>query len=542
MCGIAGIWCIDPEAELDVVSARRDVGAMLDLLAHRGPDAEGFAAVAGIGVVGHRRLSIMDPVGGDQPIWTADGTQAIVANGEIYNFPALRDDLSADHVFSTGSDSEAVLHLYQRHGAALVDHLEGMYAFAIVDGTRLVLARDPLGIKPLYWARQNGQLWFASEIKALSSFCSEVDEFPPGTIFVSDVGVHMFYEVPFTVPVERSADHYIREVRSTLGAAVVSHCMSDVGLGAFLSGGLDSSIIAALAKQHLGELHTFAVGVEGSRDLAAARVVADHLGTFHHEYVITEAEVLASLPEIVHSLESFDQDLVRSAVPTYFTARLASQHTKVILTGEGADELFAGYTYHRSITDPIALHAELRRTVTTLHDINLQRADRLTMLHSIEGRVPFLDLRMVELAQRIPVSLKLAGDPAVEKWVLRKAFEDMLPPEIVWRRKEQFDEGSGTADLLPRLLGAQITEEEATDYRSDHPDVALRSAEECLYHRILVGAYDHPGPVLANVARWAGPRFSDSGQDSPGKSKPAGPSEPAGPRDVLGLVHADGVG
>ena len=173
MCGIAGIWCIDPEAELDVVSARRDVGAMLDLLAHRGPDAEGFAAVAGIGVVGHRRLSIMDPVGGDQPIWTADGTQAIVANGEIYNFPALRDDLSADHVFSTGSDSEAVLHLYQRHGAALVDHLEGMYAFAIVDGTRLVLARDPLGIKPLYWARQNGQLWFASEIKALSPFCSD---------------------------------------------------------------------------------------------------------------------------------------------------------------------------------------------------------------------------------------------------------------------------------------------------------------------------------------------------------------------------------
>ena len=507
MCGIAGIWSLAPDAEIDVAAARRDVGLMLDLLAHRGPDAEGFAVIAAVGVVGHRRLSIMDPVGGDQPIWTSDRSRAIAANGEIYNFPALREDLSVDHVFSTGSDSEAVLHLYQRHGAGLVHHLEGMYAFAIVDGTRLVLGRDPLGIKPLYWARQNGQLWFASEIKALAPFCPEVEEFPPGTIFVSDIGVHTFYEVPFTVPVERSADQYIREVRSTLEASVVSHCMSDVGLGAFLSGGLDSSIIAALAKQHLGELHTFSVGVEGSTDLAAARLVSAHLGTIHHEYVITEAEVLAALPEIIHSLESFDQDLVRSAVPTFFTARLAAQHTKVILTGEGADELFAGYTYHRSIADPVALHAELRRTVTTLHDINLQRADRLTMLHSIEGRVPFLDLRMVELAQRIPVSLKLKGDPIVEKWVLRKAFEDMLPPEIVWRRKEQFDEGSGTADLLPRLLREQITEDEATTYRSEHPDVVLRSAEECLYHRILVESYDHPGPVLANVARWAGLRI-----------------------------------
>ena len=507
MCGIAGIWSVVRGVEFDVASARLDVGAMLDLLAHRGPDAEGFAVVDGVGVVGHRRLSIMDPIGGDQPIWTADGTRAIAANGEIYNFPALRDDLSVDHVFSTGSDSEAVLHLYQRHGAALVNHLEGMYAFAIVDGTRLLLGRDPLGIKPLYWAEQSGQLWFASEIKALAPFCPEVREFPPGTIFVSDVGTHTFYEVPFTVPVEQSADHYIREVRSTLEAAVVSHCMSDVGLGAFLSGGLDSSIIAALAKRHLGELHTFSVGVEGSTDLAAARLVSHHLDTIHHEYLITEAEVLAALPEIIHSLESFDQDLVRSAVPTFFTARLAAQHTKVILTGEGADELFAGYTYHRSITDPVALHAELRRTVTTLHDINLQRADRLTMLHGIEGRVPFLDLRMVELAQRIPVSLKLAGDPIVEKWVLRKAFEDMLPSEIVWRRKEQFDEGSGTADLLPKLLRSLITDEEADRYRKRYPDVMLRSAEECYYHRVLVESYEYPDAVLENVARWAGDRF-----------------------------------
>ncbi len=506
MCGIAGIWS-ESDVAVDTEATRLTVQSMLDLLAHRGPDAEGFCVVDGVGVVGHRRLSIMDPTGGDQPIYNADRSQAIAANGEIYNFPQLRTEALRGQVFTTGSDSEAILHLYALHGADLVRHLEGMYAFAIVDGDRLVLARDPIGIKPLYWARENGLIYFASELKALAPFCSNVREFPPGTIHVSDVGTSTFYEVPTTTPVERPTDEYVKAVRETLEAAVVSHCMSDVGLGAFLSGGLDSSIIAALAKRHLGELHTFSVGVDGSSDLAAARIVADYLGTIHHEYIITTDEVLQCLPEIIHSLESYDQDLVRSAVPCYFTSRLAAEHTKVILTGEGADELFAGYTYHRSFTDPGELHSELRRTITTLHDINLQRADRLTMLHSIEGRVPFLDLRMIELAQRIPVSLKLAGTPAVEKWVLREAFKDMLPESIVWRRKEQFDEGSGTADLLPDILRALMTEEEATEYRLRYPDVVLRSAEECHYHRVLVESYEHPNAVLNNVARWAGDRI-----------------------------------
>lgn len=506
MCGIAGIWS-EAGAAIDSGVARSTVQEMLDLLAHRGPDAEGFCVVDAIGVVGHRRLSIMDPIGGDQPIYNSDRSQAVAANGEIYNFPLLRREYLRGQVFKTGSDSEAILHLYARHGAELVRHLEGMYAFAIVDGDRLVLGRDPLGIKPLYWARENGLIYFASELKALAPFCASVREFPPGTIHVSGVGTSTFYEVPTTTPVERPTDEYVRAVRETLEACVISHCMSDVGLGAFLSGGLDSSIIAALAKRHLGELQTFSVGVEGSTDLAAARIVADHLGTIHHEYLITADEVLACLPEIIHSLESYDQDLVRSAVPCYFTSRLAARHTKVILTGEGADELFAGYSYHRSITDPAKLHRELRRTITTLHDINLQRADRLTMLHSIEGRVPFLDLRMVELAQHIPVALKLAGNPAVEKWVLREAFRDMLPESIVWRRKEQFDEGSGTADLLPNILRALMTEVEAEEYRALYPEVMLRSAEECCYHRILVESYEHPDAVLNNVARWAGDRI-----------------------------------
>ncbi len=503
MCGIAGVWIDDQSPALNEADERPHVQGMLDLLAHRGPDAEGFCVVPGAGVVGHRRLSIMDPVGGDQPIFTPDRVRAVAANGEIYNYPGLRRDLESTVVFATGSDSEAILHLYELHGTDLCLFLEGMYAFALIDGNRLILGRDPLGIKPLYWARENGRIYFASELKALAPICTNVQEFPPGSIYCSTVGTHSFYEVPHTTPVERPVEEYRRRIRTTLENAVASHCMSDVGLGAFLSGGLDSSIIAALAKRQLGELQTFSVGVAGSSDLTAARLVAQHLDTTHYEYTITEADIWESLPSILHSLESFDQDLVRSAVPCYFASRLAAQHTKVILTGEGADELFAGYTYHRSIDNPADLHRELRRTITTLHDINLQRADRLTMLHSIEGRVPFLDLRVVELAQEIPVSLKLHGDPAIEKWILRLAFEDLLPESIVWRCKEQFDEGAGTADLLPQLVRSRITEEEADEYRRRYPNVKLRSAEECYYHRVLVEAYDHPEPILANVARWA---------------------------------------
>jgi asparagine synthase (glutamine-hydrolysing) len=495
MCGIAGIWGGTNEA-----SVRR----MLQLMAHRGPDAEGLCQPTGdAGLVGHRRLAIVDPAGGDQPIYTADRRRAIIANGEIYNFPQLLPDLTEAYACSTHSDSEAILHLYQRHGLEAVRYLEGMYAFAIVDGERLVLARDPIGIKPLYYAQEGDGFYFASELKALAPFCQDVREFPPGAVYSSDHGFQRFYEIPEREPEPMTAEQAIAELRATLEACVLSHLMSDVPLGCFLSGGLDSSIIAALARRHMDSLHTFAVGVEGSPDLLAARAVARHIGSLHHEYLITADEVRARLPEIIYALESFDQDLVRSAVPCYFTARIAAEHVKVILTGEGADELFAGYAYYKAIHDRLALHRELRRSLTTLHNINLQRADRLTMAHSIEGRVPFLDLKMIELGQRIPPELKLRGNPPVEKWVLRAAFSDLLPAPIVWRRKEQYDEGSGTADLLPRLLAALMGEAQAEAYRQRHPGVYLRSAEECFYHQSLLEVFAQPGPILANVARWA---------------------------------------
>ena len=503
MCGIGGIWG-QPEEAL--------VLDMMSRLAHRGPDAEGVHVNAGTGVLGHRRLSIMDPAAGDQPLYNEDRSSAIVANGEIYNFPELRERLQSRHRFRTGNDSEAILHLFEDAGAATVRALDGMFAFAIdtVDNA-LFMARDPLGIKPLYYSsRQTGTgdetICFASELKALARPGSRVCEFPPGTWYQSNLGFVPYYGVPDTQPEEMPVDDRLGILRETLEQAVAKRLMSDVPVGAFLSGGLDSSIIAAMARRHVDELHTFAVGIEGAPDLVAARLVARHIDSIHHEYAYTTAEVMEKLPEIIYHLESFDQDLVRSAIPCFFCSRLAADHVKVILTGEGADELFAGYTYYRGIHDVDDLHRELRRSVASLHNINLQRVDRLTMAHGLEGRVPFLDLAMVEVAQTIPPELKLREDGRrrkVEKWVLRKACEDLLPPEIVWRDKAQFDEGSGTVDLLTEALREATRNVDLQARQMEYPEDALRSEEEAHYHALLLEVFEHPEAVLPNVARWA---------------------------------------
>jgi asparagine synthase (glutamine-hydrolysing) len=483
------------------------VRQMMDALVHRGPDDEGtYSAVDSSGMLGHRRLSIMDPCGGRQPIERIGEDCAIVANGEIYNFPQLRLGLANRHRFRTRSDSESALHLYREAGVDSAKQLDGMFAFAIADGEELYLARDPLGIKPLYYGQRDQGLVFASELKALVGHAEEVREFPPGTWFHSRHGFQRYYEVPDGSPMPDSLIEHLRIVRFALEQAVVKRLMSDVPVGAFLSGGLDSSIIAAIARLHLDELHTFSVGTEGSRDIQAARLVARHLGTVHHEYILTPDEALSALPEIIYSLESFDQDLVRSAIPCYFTSRLASEFVKVIFTGEGADELFAGYDYYRTITCPRQLHRELRRSVCSLHNINLQRVDRLTMAHSIEGRVPFLDLDLIRVAQSIPPELKLLENDngqIIEKWILRKAFEDLLPAEIVWRDKEQFDEGSGTTDFLADVIGRWMTTHEAEQYAETHRASDLRSLEECVYHKLLVEAFPRTSCVLGNVARWS---------------------------------------
>ena len=496
MCGIVGIWGNEDE---------NAVRSMMDKLVHRGPDADGLYN-GPKGTLGHRRLSIMDPNGGNQPIFDESGKMVIVANGEIYNFPVLKKRLEKNHRFRTRSDTESVLHLYKELHSMTAASLDGMFAFAIADGQDIFMARDPIGIKPLYYGKKGKAMVFASELKAICGQADEIKEFPPGTWFHSALGFNSYYDVPDIEPIEKPVADYLADLRSTLERAVCKRLMSDVPVGAFLSGGLDSSLIVAIARQHLDQMHTFSVGIEGSRDLEAARIVARHLDTIHHEYTFTIAEVMQKLPQIIYSLESFDQDLVRSAIPCFFASRLAAQHVKVILTGEGADELFAGYTYYKDMSLTESLHQELRRSVSSLHNINLQRVDRLTMAHSIEGRVPFLDVEMIETALSIPSRYKLYRNDKgalVEKWILREACKDLLPHEIVWRDKEQFDEGSGTTDLLDRAIREAMPEDQALKYKRAYPKTLIRSDEECYYHQLFMEVFENPDLILANVARWA---------------------------------------
>jgi asparagine synthase (glutamine-hydrolysing) len=504
MCGIAGIWGDNDESD------ESSVKSMIKAQHHRGPDSHGVHVQADQGVLGHTRLAIMDPGQGQQPIHNKDRSATLVANGMIYNHPQLRRQLGDGHEYSSNSDSETILHVFEDHGLATPRLLDGMFAFAISDGDRLILARDRIGIKPLYYGQRKNEdgsetMFFASELKALTPLVDNIKEFPPGTLYDSNSGFQTYYQVPDRLPVEMELEEHTHRIRTTIEAAIKKRLLSDVPLGAFLSGGLDSSIIAAVAKKYMPELHTFSVGIEGSRDLQAARRVAQHIGSVHHEYIYTAAEVMEKLPEIIYHLESFDQDLVRSAIPTWFCARMAADKVKVILTGEGADELFAGYAYHKDIHDPAALHKELRRSVTRLHNINLQRVDRMTMGHGIEARVPFLDTDVITMAQTVPPEWKLKTNDdgrRIEKWILRKAFEDLLPTDIVWRNKEQFDEGSGMVDLLPKVLEQAAEGIDSEDYKMRFKQDRLRSKEECFYHQLLTEQFDQPQGVLANVGRW----------------------------------------
>lgn len=500
MCGIGAIWKGN-DGDL--------IHQIMGCLVHRGPDASG-TAFRRQATLGHRRLSIMDPESGSQPICSEDGSTAIVVNGEIYNFRGLKEDLATGHHFRTSSDSEVPLHLYEDLGCRMADSLDGMFALILTDGQELFAARDPVGIKPLYYGNRGESTVFASELKALSGRAMDVKEFPPGSLYHTRTGFRKFRHVPRADPEEQPVDHWCALIRETLEEAITKRLMSDVPLGAFLSGGLDSSIIAAVARAHMGELHTFSVGIEGSRDLEASRVVARHIGSIHHEHVFTAEDIERHLPEIIFYLESFDQDLVRSAVPCFFVSRLASEYVKVILTGEGADELFGGYSYYKNFDETMPLQEELHRSISSLHNINLQRVDRLTMAHSIEGRVPFLDLAMIELGQRIPSGLKIRrghDGRQVEKWILRRAFEDLLPSEIVWRPKEQFDEGSGTTGVLARIGKRFVPEESIVAYEKEHGADGLRSHEEVTYHKLLCESYADPTTILSNVARWTDGRI-----------------------------------
>ncbi|QDT36084.1 asparagine synthase (glutamine-hydrolyzing) [Stratiformator vulcanicus] len=500
MCGIVGLFGDTQENLID---------AMLERLAHRGPDGEGVhrlpaGATPMPSRIGHRRLAIIDPDEGHQPLVdrASEGRRAIAANGMLYNYKQLREHYGASN-FDTKCDAESIFKACQHEGAGGVDMLDGMFAYVYVDGDQLIAARDPLGIKPLYYAKDGDRLQFASEIKALLDAPGKVEEFPAGhvmttTIGSGDLNFRQYYHVPPPHEQIEDAVEAAKLVRETLEAAIEKRMQTDVPLGCFLSGGLDSSVITAMAVRHQPDMHTFAVGVEGSGDLKAARLVADYLGTQHHELLITPEAVREALPEILYYLESYDRDLVRSSVPCWFVSKLATEHVKVVLTGEGADELFAGYTFHKDYRDDGQLDAELRRGLLSMHNINLQRVDRMTMAHGLEARVAFLDPAMIEASMRIAPALKLPTieGVSVEKWILRKAVEDLLPREIVWRDKLQFDEGSGLSDLLQEIVPDRTNRFELPDGR--HP----RSDEEAWYARTLGDRYADDPTIFALTARW----------------------------------------
>ena len=498
MCGIIGGYGgIQPE-----VAAR-----MLERVAHRGPDGEGSVEVAG-NWLGHRRLAIVDVEGGKQPLVTEAGDLYLVGNGEIYNHEEVRKTLP-DTSFSTHSDNEVALHLIAGRGPEAIHELRGMFAFIAAgeDGS-FVAARDPVGIKPLYWARRGGRVRFASELRAFDEeWQPDVEAFPPGHYWTPDEGLVRFaFAVhrdrgdlePFEGPSEPGApipEEILTRVRERLIKTVERQMMGDVPVGVFLSGGLDSSLVAAIAarwyERRGDRLKTFAVGLEDSPDLLAARTVAEHLGTEHHESVYTAEDALEALPKVVRVIESFDPSLVRSAVPNYILAGFTARHVKVVLTGEGADEIFAGYEYLEDFETEDELHAELIRSIEGLHNLNLQRCDRVTMAHGLEARVPFLELDMIELGLSLPAGWKLAGQDQIEKRLLRMAFDGWLPDDFLWRKKAQFGDGSGAASVLKKRMEESVTEEEFESERHE-VEPALRTREEVAYYRIFA---DHLGEV-----------------------------------------------
>lgn len=480
--------------EIDVEKCER----MLDRLQHRGPDDTGVLSRDRVWL-GHQRLSIMDVSGGRQPLADGRDTAWIIGNGEIYNHAELGADLPAGAV-RTRSDTEVALHLVMQDGPAAVHTLRGMFALAMAtaDGDGLV-ARDPMGVKPLYWVQDETRTTFASELRAFDvTDRPRATTFPPGCIWTPVGGVVRYAEaVPVQVRAPRRARSpqwdaaVLDEVRGALVAAVRGRMMSDVGVGVFLSGGLDSAIVAAIAALEAHgrgeELPTFAVGTEGSGDLIAARRVAEHIGSDHREVVATAESIGEALDDAVEITEHYDPTLVRSAVPNLLLAREAAKKIKVVLTGEGADELFAGYSYMHSaeFAEPETLHAELVRSVEQLHHLNLQRCDRTTMYFGLEAREPFLDPEFVRTALALPPEWKSLAGGRAEKALLRDCFVGWLPEDLLRRGKEQFGDGSGAGEVLAALAAARAAQADSDRDRTRARDSwPLRSDEEAMYYEI----------------------------------------------------------
>ncbi len=501
MCSILGI--LDLRSDPSVLRAR--ALRLSKLQRHRGPDWSGIYATDDA-VLAHERLAIVDVLHGAQPLLNEGGTHALAVNGEIYNHRELRAGLREPYPFRTESDCEVILALYRERGPDFLDALNGIFAFVLYDAERrrYLVARDHLGIVPLYTGRdEEGNLYVASEMKALVPVCRSVQEFPPGHVLDSEVGEpRRWYRRDWRdYDAVRGGAADPAALREALEESVRRQLMTDVPYGVLLSGGLDSSIIAASAKRFADRrveeegrspawwprLHSFAIGLEGAPDLRAAREAAEHLGTVHHEFHFTVQEGLDALSDVIHHLETYDVTTVRAATPMYLMARrIRAMGIKMVLSGEGSDEIFGGYLYFHRAPDARSFHAETVRKLDRLHLYDCLRANKAMAAWGVEARVPFLDREFLDVAMRVDPAAKMAGPGRMEKHLLREAFADALPASVAWRQKEQFSDGVGYGwiDSLRAHAEAQVSDREleGARYRFPHNTPATK---EAYYYRSL---------------------------------------------------------
>ncbi|MBN2274874.1 MAG: asparagine synthase B [Bacteroidales bacterium] len=502
MCGIIGVF----DLKVNASDLRSQVLEMSKKLRHRGPDWSGIY-VHDKAILAHERLAIVDPQSGKQPFCSKDGNLILAVNGEIYNHQPIRNQYKNNYDFLTRSDCEVILPLYRDKGAAFLDDLNGIFAFALYDKgkNRYLIARDHIGIIPLYtgWDK-DGNFYVSSELKALEGICPKINEFPPGHYLLSDEGETKRWYQRDWMDFEAVKDNItsIEQVRRAMEDAVHRQLMSDVPYGVLLSGGLDSSLISAIAKKFAARrieshdlqdawwpsLHSFAIGLKGSPDLDAARKAAEHIGTIHHEIHFTVQEGLDALRDVIYHIETYDVTTVRASTPMYMIARvIKSMGIKMVLTGEGADEIFGGYLYFHKAPDAKAFHEETLRKLSKLHLYDCLRANKSLASWGVEGRVPFLDKEFLDVAMRLNPEDKRPKDGRIEKWVVRKAFEDLLPDSIAWRQKEQFSDGVGYGwiDTLKELTSKEVTDEQLTNAAYRFPVNTPMTKEEYYYRSVF---------------------------------------------------------
>lgn len=502
MCGIVGVFELKQQAE----SLRGQILKMAKKIRHRGPDWSGIYC-GEKAILAHERLSIVDPESGGQPLKSKDGKLILSVNGEIYNHRSIRSELAGEYEFTTGSDCEVILALYRKKGIGFLEDLNGIFAFALYNEEKdeYLIARDPIGVIPLYigWDAA-GSLYVASELKALEGTCTRIEVFLPGHYWHSREGkMTKWYTREWTdYEAVKNNGASIEELREALDAAVQRQLMSDVPYGVLLSGGLDSSIISAIAKRYAAkrvesdnqadawwpQLHSFAIGLKGAPDLAAARKVAEHIGTVHHEINYTIQEGLDALRDVIYYIETYDVTTVRASTPMYLLARvIKSMGIKMVLSGEGADEIFGGYLYFHKAPDARAFHEETVRKLNKLHLYDCLRANKSLSAWGVEGRVPFLDKEFLDVAMRLNPEAKMAKNGKMEKWILRKAFEDMLPESVAWRQKEQFSDGVGYSwiDTLKKITAQSVTDEQLAHAAERFPFNPPLNKEEYCYRSIF---------------------------------------------------------